>query len=229
MDKDIFSLVTRDVDRMKLFSDLAQSKAELICKGMSESLCLFKGIRFNAKLGVLECSVESNPSLIGGEEYLGHFFVGGDKYYFQGKAEIDQSRLIVPVPLEIYHLQRRQNYRVNVPESLSAYFNIVQVNQKSQNIVGQISDLSSQGCRVAYKVSAPLLRLNDYVTGHLIVGKRSPIEIQGQIRHIKVDEKNVTMQTFGIEFVSLTPIVENRIFALTMEIHKLTFKGIAKV
>jgi hypothetical protein len=70
-----------------------------------------------------------------------------------------------------------------------------------------------------------MMKLNDYVTGHLIIGTNAPIETQGQIRHIKVDEDNTLLQTFGIEFVGLAPITENKLFSLTMEIHKQIFKG----
>ncbi|MNL23052.1 PilZ domain protein [compost metagenome] len=100
----------------------------------------------------------------------------------------------------------------------------MEINSKRQTIVGPIEDISAQGCRVTYKLDRQLMKLNDYVTGQLLVGTNAPIEIQGQIRHIKVDETNVQLFSYGIEFVSLPPIVENKLFSLTLEIHKQIFR-----
>jgi hypothetical protein len=57
-----------------------------------------------------------------------------------------------------------------------------------------------------------------------VISKNSPIEISGTVKHIKVDDSNKTLQTFGIEFNSLSSILENKLFALTMEIHKEVFR-----
>ncbi|KYG63351.1 hemolysin [Bdellovibrio bacteriovorus] len=224
MDKDIFTLVGREDEKIKLWQDLAQAQGELLCKGKEESICKLRVNFYNSKTKCLECTVESITTLKPQEEYLGHFFLGGEKYYFQGFAQIHQEKVVVPVAEELYHLQRRQNYRVRIPEGYQAFYNIVLVNEQPQKIIGQLADLSSQGCRVIYRMDAPLMKIGDKVTGHLVIGKRSPIEIQGVVRHIKVDEGNKVIQTFGIEFSPLSTMIENKLFALTMEIHKEVFK-----
>ncbi|KHD89769.1 MAG: hemolysin [Bdellovibrio sp. ArHS] len=224
MDKDIFTLVGREEEKLKLWKDLAQAKGELLCKGQEDSICKLRVIFFNTKTNCLECTVESTTKLKSQEEYLGHFFLGGEKYYFQGFAQIHQDKVVVPIADELYHLQRRQNYRVRIPEGYQAFYNIILVNEQPQKIIGQLADLSSQGCRVIYRMDAPLMKLGDKVTGHLVIGKRPPVEIQGLVRHIKVDEGNKVIQTFGIEFTPLATMIENKLFALTMEIHKEVFK-----
>ena len=225
MDKDAFTLISRPQDRMKLFTDFGKSHGELLCKGKNESFCKYKAALFNPRTDTLECVPASAITLEDGEDYLGHLFIGGEKYYFESKAIVNQSRLHIPLPKSVYHLQRRQNYRAHVPASFKAYYNIVEINSKPQTIVGKLDDISAQGCKVTYQLEKPLMKLNDYVTGHLIIGTNAPIETQGQIRHIKVDEENKLLYTFGIEFVGLAPIVENKLFSLTMEIHKQIFRS----
>lgn len=224
MDKDIFTLIGREEEKIKLWQDLAQAKAELLCKGQEDAVCKLRVSLYNPRSLSLECVFESTTTLKPQEEYLGHFFIGGEKYYFQAVAQVHQGKVIVPLPQELYHLQRRQNYRVRIPDGYTAYYNIVQVNGGNQKIIGQLADLSSQGCRVIYRMDAPLMKVGDQVTGHLVIGKRAPMEIQGIVRHIKVDEGNKVIQTFGIEFTPLPPIMENKLFALTMEIHKEIFR-----
>lgn len=224
MDKDIFTLIGREDEKIKLWQDLAQAKGELLCKGKEESICKLRVSFYNSKTLSLECVVESSTTMANLEEYLGHFFLGGEKYYFQAQAQIHQGKVVVPLPKELYHLQRRQNYRVRIPESYNAFYNIILVNDKPQKISGSLADLSSQGCRVVYRLDAPLMKVGDTVTGLLVIGKRAPMEIQGIVRHIRVDEGNKVIQTFGIEFSPLSPIIENKLFAITMEIHKDVFK-----
>ncbi|WII73597.1 PilZ domain-containing protein [Bdellovibrio sp. 22V] len=224
MDKDIFTLIGREEEKAKLWNDLAQAKGELLCKGQEDAVCKLRVSFYNSKSQTLECVFESPTTLKPQEEYLGHFFLGGEKYYFQSVTQIHQGKVIVPLPKELYHLQRRQNYRVRIPEGYQAFYNIILVNANPQKIIGQLADLSSQGCKVVYRLDAPLMKTGDQVTGHLVIGKRAPIEIQGVVRHIKVDEGNKVIQTFGIEFTPLPAIIENKLFAITMEIHKDVFK-----
>lgn len=224
MDKDIFNLIGSLEEKIKLWNDLAQAKGELLCKGKEDVICKLRVQFYSATTQCLECTFESPEKLKADEEYLGHFFLGGEKYYFQSLGKIHQNKLIVPVPAELYHLQRRQNYRVHIPDGYNAYYNIILINNTPKKIIGHLSDLSSQGCRVACHMDPLIIKLNDNVTGNLIIGNRPPIEIQGRVRHLKADEANPKNQTFGIEFAPLTPILENKLFVMTMEIHKEVFR-----
>ena len=224
MDQSTFKLIARADERAKLWDDMAKARGELLCKGTDDSICKLRVVLFNSKHQALECTFESPTQMKDQEEYLGHFFLGGEKYYFQSKAQVINGKVLIPVPQELYHLQRRQNYRVRIPDGYQAFYNIILVNDKPQKITGQLADLSSQGCRVVYRLDAPLMKTGDKVTGHLLIGKRSPIEVQGEARHIKVDDGNKVIQTFGIEFTPLPTILENKLFAITLEIHKEVFR-----
>jgi hypothetical protein len=91
MDKDAFTLISRPQDRMKLFTDFGKSHGELLCKGKDESFCKYKAALFNPKTDTLECVPASTIVLEDGEEFLGHLFIGGEKYYFESKAIVNQA------------------------------------------------------------------------------------------------------------------------------------------
>ena len=116
MDQDIFTLIKDDKDKIKLWVDLGASKGELICKGKDDALCKVRVNFFNAATESLEGEFEGATIMGNGEEYLGHFFLGGEKYYFQAKAVVAANFVTIKIPDELYHLQRRQNYRVRLPE-----------------------------------------------------------------------------------------------------------------
>lgn len=224
MDKEIFTLINREDQRIQLWKDLAQAHGEILAKGKEDAVCKLQVTVHNLKNNSLVCRPISKDKLKDQESYLGYFFLGGEKYYFQSAAEAKDGNVIVPLPAEIYHLQRRQNYRVRIPQGYRGFYNIVFVNGQAQNIQGQLVDISSQGCRVIYHLKNPLMKISDKVIGTLLIGDRSPIEIQGLVRHIKIDEGNKVIQTFGIEFSPLEPILESKLFAISMEIHKELFR-----
>ncbi len=224
MDKQIFTLIARIDEKVKLWKDMAQVKGEILCKGKGNSVCKVRIVSYNSKTHSLECHFESQEKLKDKEEYLGHFFIGGEKYYFQSSAHIYLGKMMISLPAELYHLQRRQNYRVPIPDGYPAHFNIIKVNENSLKITGALADLSSQGCKVIYRMESPLMKMGDAVVGLLSIEKRPALELNGFVRHIKYDEGNKFIQTFGIEFTPLAPAVENKLFAITMEIHKQLFR-----
>lgn len=224
MDQDIFTLIKEESDKVKLWVDLGAAKGEVLCKGKDDAICKVRVSFFNAATECLEGVFETSTTMADGEDYLGHFFLGGEKYYFQTTARVAGKSISIRIPDELYHLQRRQNYRVRLPEIYPAFYNIIQVNAKPEKISGRLADLSSQGCRVVYRMDTPLMKMNDKVIGQLVIGSRAPIEVHGIVRHIKTHEGSKVVQTFGIEFSPLPSILENKLFAITMEIHKELFK-----
>ena len=225
-DKDIFTRISSFDERMKLFEDLARAKAEVLCKGKEDAVIRLRSQNLNYAEGYLDCTVEKGTPVKDAEEVLGHFFLGSEKYYFQATVSLMKNRVHLVLSENVFHLQRRQNYRVRIPENYKAHFNIVKVNGTNLPIPGQIADLSGGGCRVLYMLTSPLMKLDDTVVGSLAIGKRDPIELTGVVRHIKIDSVNSSLQNFGIEFTSLTPIIENRLFALTMDLYKEIFKRV---
>ncbi len=224
MDKEIFTLIDNPEEKAQLFQDLANARGELLCKGNEETLVKIRAESYSAKPQYLYCASESTNKLANGEQFLGYFFLGGEKYYFEGTIIAFQSKYSMALPASIYRLQRRQNYRAKVPNSYVAMYNIVSVNGAKENIHGKIADISSQGCRVIYSMENPLMKIGDNVTGQMTMGARSPFEIQGIVRHIKVDEGNNVIQTFGIEFTKMPTITESKLFSITMELYKEFFK-----
>lgn len=221
MDQEIFKKLSRDDEKIKLFADLASAQGEVLCKGKTESLVKLKAVHWHSKSMHIECLLNSSENLKNGEEFLGYFFLGGEKYYFEGTATVYSNRCQFPLPKEMFHLQRRQNYRVRIPQSFQAHFDVTEINEAATKVHARLGDLSSQGCRLIEKAPGARFSTGDKVKGHLVINKNSPIELDAEVRHVKKEEGQ---QMVGLEFQNLSPIQENNLFALTMEIHKEVFK-----
>ena len=76
------------------------------------------------------------------------FEVGGDKYFFKAAITSESFGLMLSIPVEIYKLQRRNDFRVSIPESLKYTCVIKTINDRSANIIAEIRDLSLGGCQL---------------------------------------------------------------------------------
>lgn len=224
MDDQIFKLIDSDEKKIILWEDLSQSKSEIICKGQQDAVCRLRIKSYDAREQIIQCDFESPTQLQHLEEYLASFLLGGEKYYFRGKTILDRGRVLITLPPELFHLQRRQSYRVRIPELLHSYYNIILVNESPFVVVSSLVDLSSHGCRISSDPQSYKLQKNDKVTGLLIIDKKPPLEINGIIRHTRVIEGKTEYQISGVEFQNIPTIIESKIFSITMEIHKQFFR-----
>jgi hypothetical protein len=220
---DIFSKLSAD-ERLRLFKDLANVRGEIVCKGERDDVFRLTVERATGKQE-LQCSVPFGFSLPNSEsDILGNFFIGGERYFFKTPVRVEGNIVILRMDTEIFHLQRRQNYRIRIPEKYQATLLISSHNKAAIKLSAQLIDLSSGGCRVALAASLPILETGDRIDGHIVIGKKDSIEIEGTVRHHKL-EKSVptTKQIFGVEFKALSTTIEGKIFAITMELHREFF------
>jgi hypothetical protein len=225
----VFKKITHDLERSQLLSDLAAAQAELLCKGAAEAVFRLQPTVYDQRR--LHCTVlkTSSAHKIAEESMIVHFSLGGEKYFFRGVAFMNPQNLSSELQtifftneLEIFHLQRRQNYRIKIPESYTARFEVTAVNKSPVKWTGRLDDLSSGGCRVAAQNPIPF-KINDDLDARLLVGRRDPIDLVVKVRHLKADEEKKTEVMVGMEFERLNTSIENRMFAITLELHRELF------
>lgn len=220
---DIFSKVTAE-ERTRLFRDLATARGEVTCKGDRDEIYRLTVERATAK-SELQCSVPFGLNSPKNEtELLGNFFLGGERYFFKTPVKVDGDVVVLRMDRDLFHLQRRQNYRIKIPENYQATLLISKLNGGTVKLSGQISDLSSGGCRVTLTAADPLLKTDDVLNTHVVIGKRESLEIEGIVRHHKVEKgASTTKQVFGVEFKALSSLLEGKLFAITMDLHREFF------
>jgi PilZ domain-containing protein len=220
---DIFSKVATE-ERMRLFKDLANARGEVICKGDSDEIYRLTVERITPKFE-LQCSIPFGfPSPKNEKKILGNFFLGGERYFFKTPVKVDAEVVFLRMDSDLFHLQRRQNYRIKIPENYQATLLISTLNKAPVKLSGQLYDLSSSGCRVRLTASTPMLEPGNIIEGHVVIGKRESLEVEGTVRHHKVEKgAALTKQVFGVEFKPLSSLLEGRLFAITMDLHREFF------
>lgn len=219
MDQDIFTLVSDVADKDKIFNELCQYQIEIVLKGDSPQLHNAKALVRDPKSNQIKCSLTSAQNPLEGELLLGHFFLNEQKYYFKCSTKIEDGFLLIPFGIELYHLQRRQHFRVRIPEQFPAVFNIIELNGESTSIRATLRDFSSQGTRLLLPQALKSDLIEKKLYGQLVIKDNPPIELRGIIRHIQE-----VPPLMGVEFSPLSDQLEAKLFSISLELHKQLFK-----
>lgn len=219
MDQDIFTLVSHLSEKTQIFEGLCKHQTEIVIKGDSDQLHRVKVLIHDLKKNHLKCKIETSEKIKNDEIYLGHFFLNDSKYYFKTTAKFDGNMLIIPAETELYHLQRRQAFRVRIPELYHTSFNILELDGKAVNISAILRDFSSQGTRLLLPQPIALNNLGKKIYGQLSIRGKPNIELRGMIRHVQERPPLV-----GVEFTPLSSQLESKLFSITLEIHKQLLK-----
>lgn len=80
------------------------------------------------------------------------FTCGGESHFFRSKMTTSDNYYLVKFPTKIYKVQRRANFRFNVPMSLSHEFKILD----HPRFKYELRDISLGGCKAAIKTTAEI-------------------------------------------------------------------------
>lgn len=221
---DMFSKIN-DQERLRLFKDLAAARVEIAAKGVPDEIYRFNVDRTTPRSQLI-CTVPfglNTPE--SGKDLVCQFFIGGERYFFKALARIEHEKVVLEINSPLFHLQRRQSYRIKIPEKYPAKFLISELNKQGVKLTTDIVDLSSSGCRVALVASSPVLQPGDQIKAHLVVGNREPLEVEGIIRHHKLETfaTKPSKQTFGVELNTSSSLIEGKLFSITMDLHREFF------
>ena len=155
-------------------------------------------------------------------ELICSFFLGGEKYFLQTNYQIKDRQLMVKAPETIYHLQRREDYRIKIPANFQALFEVHQINDKYIKYSFPIWDLSGGGCRLNLKNSKHTLKNEEELHGHLFFPDRNPTQAHAVVRHIRPGPDKES-SLYGLQFLGMTEIQKNRVAAVVLDLYREFF------
>ncbi len=224
---DIFTRINDGSEKIRLFSDLAKVRGEILAKLAEPSSEMFTLMALEESGKKIHCRLSEShhkPLPAKGSMIL-TFFVGGEKYFFQSDYLATGENISISTESPLYHLQRREDYRIHIPAGFQAYFEMVSLNGKTQKRAIPLIDLSGGGCRIQVDAKVLPLKSHDELRGHLFMPDRTPITVVGSVRHIKAENHGKGPLTCGIQFVGLTEPLKNKIIATVMDLYRIHFAG----
>lgn len=222
--KDIFTKISNLDDRVRLAEDLVKLKGELLCKVQAaEDLFKLEASRIEGRTRLV-CIHPSGSPLPGTfpVSAVVSFGVGHEKYFMTARLEnVGGGYFELDFANDIFHLQRRQSYRIRIPEKYGGTYEIVTHDNKPRPMTGAIFDISTGGVRFLFPHNRPVLSVDDLVDGVLKIGPRERMPFKGQVRHVKFERDETALrQIVGIEFKGMSTGMESRLFSIVMELHR---------
>lgn len=144
------------------------------------------------------------------------------QYFVKGTVEAVSGDLyVVPVGEHLYRMQRRNNFRAPVPESMAMTFQTMMSDGTRASF--SLADLSGGGMGLmATKERAATLKKGDVLRGTLMVQGRDPIELETSIRYVWPPDSEGVVR-FGVKCQNLGAEKEKQLVAICLQIHRELF------
>lgn len=219
----IFTRLASHEEVLKILNDLAQAKGDLLAKksGPEDQVFIFHVLK--SENNTLICTTNP-PAQMNHDsgDLICSFFLGGEKYFMQTQYQVRDRQLLVKTPEDIYHLQRREDYRIKIPNHFKALFEVHQINDKYIKYSLPIWDLSGGGCRLCLNDKKYKLNAEDELHGHLFFPDRQPTQVHAVIRHVRPGPDKET-SLYGLQFLGMSEMQKNRIAAVVLDLYREFF------
>ncbi|WII73344.1 PilZ domain-containing protein [Bdellovibrio sp. 22V] len=205
----VFKAIHNEADKQFLLQKILASKETIYLRDKFDRNISLKPVSINSNQQI-KCHPPEETSMNTQENatFTASFSIQGEKYIFETHPIVGDNYVTLTV-LNLFHLQRRRNYRYVLPKDYSAQFVINCLNQGICSISCRLLDLSTEGCAVEIPQEDANLKLEDLVEAEIFLGDRDPILVQGLLKNIRA--QGMTHLVLGIEFNHMANASEGKI------------------
>ena len=122
------------------------------------------------------------------------------KFFFKSSLTNKGGELVLDTPENIFQMQRRNDFRVNIPPNSGYVCEIVKVNTAKKKITVDLRNLSLGGCQIAVNVNDLVLIQNEEVALRIQIKEFDAEAIPTLAKHIKNGETS-ELVLVGLQFV----------------------------
>jgi c-di-GMP-binding flagellar brake protein YcgR len=225
--KEQFKKLTNE-EKDKVVRDLVDRPEEILCKSMKD-LFIVKPLEYKSGHRLFIEFAQNEVPLLNGDEIICQFLYRKENLYiFRCEFQNELSSPSLLLNSDFYMIQRRENYRLKFPGSLSSK---VIIKSKGQQLIGKVFDLSTTGIRVACTKDGNHMSVGDQVEMEIQVVGHQPLTITAHMRHriegseVLNDKKTVHFY-YGFQFVSITKENEKSLSRINMELYRNFFQKV---
>ncbi len=133
------------------------------------------------------------------QEIICCFDYNGETHLFKSVVNNGETNYIVDRPTEICKMQRRDNFRVNIPTSLKHNFKIKQ----EASLKCELRDISLGGCKISVASAFPLeFKIGDELDCTMVLLDADPLVLKTEIVFAEFI-KETKAQIYGLKFQDL--------------------------
>ncbi|MFV8258795.1 PilZ domain-containing protein [Bdellovibrio bacteriovorus] len=214
----VFKAIHNEAEKQTLLQRLVNSNESIVLRDKFDRSITLRTMGVNDKLQI-KCHPPESTAMNTEDSatFTASFSIRGEKYLFETHPVINENNVTLTV-LNLFHLQKRKNYRYVIPSDYSAEFVVTYLNQSVCSHTCRLLDLSTEGCAVEIPQTEASLHLEDLVEAEIFLGDRDPIVVQGLIKNIRV--KNDEMLVLGVEFNHMANASEGKIVASLTDLQR---------
>lgn len=220
-----FSKVTTRVDRERVYNLLVAQAIPITV--VTESKSTYKFLPKELEDNFLVLTSPPGVHDIFDKNVVITFGVGVEKYFIKTKLLKKEKGSDAKLDLQsdLYKLQRRNSFRLNIPTGFLARYEIKNRGEGAVNEKYDLVDLSGGG--LAFELpsnAADMFRPGELLNGRLIVGPDFSKDVKGVVRHSRmVGSRGSGLCRVGVEFQGIPETVQNELINIVMDLHREMF------
>lgn len=215
-----FHRVSISTEKDQIFSSAVQAATEIVAKVSNSQI--FNLIPYKYENNHLLCRFKNKPDLPDTGNVIIQLFIGGEKYYFHPKYEIKLDSMYLFTNCDLFHLQRREDFRLRLPPGFQAELEIHNLKGKAFRARWALMDISGGGCRAEIQPAGVIVH-GDTLEGRLLLQGRDPFPVKGVARHVAPHPDKPTVNWAGIQFTDLSDLSKNSLVAIVLDLYRELF------
>lgn len=227
-EKSLFEKIKSPAEARVMYGQLPNEGREFYCKGEGP-LFAFKPVSFEATQGLRgEVRLFDDGEKLLPENVVVNFSVGKDRYYTVSDfTPLPNGKGILQLNDLLYRLERREFYRVALPDKMNRDCNIIAYDGRSSFVAAVIMDLSVGGARLqVLKGKLKEANANSVINCVLHIKDKWTFELKATIRHVIEGQKT---DVYGIQFMEVSDPVQRKLISLLMELQREVLRERAQV
>lgn len=225
--ENIFTRINTRKLRERAYKKLIESRNPATVKvkgGGSYKVDIFErtGKQFSADIYGVDSRFKEN----GVQNIVLSFDLGPEKFFMQTTADfLDAKSLQISTLSELFKLQRRKNFRVEIPNSYGGFVFVKVIEETKVKHDFSISDVSLGGLSFEIPMDAPVAieKGNTLNASFRLEEDALTFDFQAEVKYIaQIGSMGSGIKKVGVEFTPLSTDIENNMLEILLRIQKET-------
>ncbi len=226
----IFIKIKDFEEKRKLLDGILLERKDLLIKSASPGDDVFSVVPISLARNQLKCEFgTATTKKTNFNQVILQFGVGAEKYLTLCDCTFSEKTITLSLDSEIFRIQRREDFRLKLPTSYDAHFQVLFHNEKElkKPVKIPLIDLSAGGCRLSFKKNDFEIKKNDRLSGKIQLAGRKEILVDSTVKHIEENPTNDKILMLGAQFTKLSNASKTLLTGVVMDIYKRLFSRIA--
>ncbi len=221
-DKSPFEKIKSSMEARRIFARLPEEGSKFYCKGEG-SLFAFKPDRYQPEAGLEGRIILFEETDLKAESVVVNFIIDQERYYTICDFTPRGALGILRPTGTLFRLERRQYYRVALPENIERDCNIINHDGRSVFVSAIILDVSQGGGRMV----VPKDKLKDLKKGArlrcaLHIGGKWRFELLAEVMHLIPGKSH---DTYGAQFLNVPEGLSRKLLSMMLELQREVLKA----